>query len=766
MKIRTQLVVAFLLLAVLPLSGIVLYSYVSSLRAVRMASQQQATLVAEQIDERMSVVASDLRRSVERVGTLPVETFADLASLRPDADRRSAAAKQLLEVVGPAASVVDAIEFVPVAPVTRGTAAAAPDPQEAPEPPDAPEVVEFEPVVVDVEEILVEAERGLPTGEEIRRMAEAAAREQIRVEREIERQAKDEAEQAELRDEGATPVVAPTPPVPRPAPAPGVAAIPRSMPVPSTPGYEGWTPEKQKELDARIKQQTERMIGEIDRQRRIINDQIAQHQKEREVIGEQHSKQKKIVIKKEDLKDKQHEMQLVFGRDLEVPVMKKGEVIGKVRATVRSKDVVEQVLARADRRKGEIPFAIDKGSNLHAATPDEQRQLAAIGITPQEFSGAAKKIIGNWVVATKSDPETGLTFGVARPIRDSLEEVRRAAGRNFLYGLALIGVALLGIVPVANHMTRDVQLVTAGAERIARGDLDTAVPVRSGNEFGQLAVAFNRMASDLKDHQQRLVAQEKLRREQEVEQRVLEREFNRKSDELEQARRFQLSLLPKELPTVATVDISVFMQTATEVGGDYYDFHVNERGVLTAVVGDATGHGAAAGTMVTIVKSLFSAWGGKVDARIFLAEAAGAIRRMDLGRMAMGLVVATLDGDRLRVAAAGMPPLLVHRRVNGLVEEIALAGMPLGTLEFDYTEREITLGAGDAVLMMSDGFPELPNPDGEPLGYGRVEELFASVASRGSQEIIDALSRFAEEWSGTPTPADDVTFVVLKVREA
>ena len=49
------------------------------------------------------------------------------------------------------------------------------------------------------------------------------------------------------------------------------------------------------------------------------------------------------------------------------------------------------------------------------------------------------------------------------------------------------------------------------------------------------------------------------------------------------------------------------MRTATEVGGDYYDFRLTPDGALVAAVGDATGHGATAGTMVTVVKSLFSA---------------------------------------------------------------------------------------------------------------------------------------------------------------
>ena len=57
------------------------------------------------------------------------------------------------------------------------------------------------------------------------------------------------------------------------------------------------------------------------------------------------------------------------------------------------------------------------------------------------------------------------------------------------------------------------------------------------------------------------------------------------------------------------------MKPATEVGGDYYDFHVGEDGTLTVAVGDATGHGLKAGTMVTATKSLFNNLAARTEYR-------------------------------------------------------------------------------------------------------------------------------------------------------
>jgi sigma-B regulation protein RsbU (phosphoserine phosphatase) len=168
--------------------------------------------------------------------------------------------------------------------------------------------------------------------------------------------------------------------------------------------------------------------------------------------------------------------------------------------------------------------------------------------------------------------------------------------------------------------------------------------------------------------------------------------------------------------------------------------------------------------MVTVIKSLFIAGAGGCDLPEFLAAAASSIRRMELGRMAMALAVARLDGDRLEVSSAGMPPVLV-RRASGELEEIALQGLPLGGMaQPSYQRHEVALAADDIVLLMSDGLPELPNGEGEPFGYARLRRTVDECAGCSPQEIITRLAASADNWTGGRPPGDDVTFVVVKVR--
>ncbi len=116
MKLRSQLILAFLVLAVLPLAGIVGYSYVSSANAFRVAVQAESAEVATQISVGLRRTREDLRNYVGRLGTtLPFDDpqYADQDALR----------EVLLENLGDSANFVEVLEFVPAGgPGTDGTA--------------------------------------------------------------------------------------------------------------------------------------------------------------------------------------------------------------------------------------------------------------------------------------------------------------------------------------------------------------------------------------------------------------------------------------------------------------------------------------------------------------------------------------------------------------------------------------------------------------------------------------------------------------------
>ena len=287
----------------------------------------------------------------------------------------------------------------------------------------------------------------------------------------------------------------------------------------------------------------------------------------------------------------------------------------------------------------------------------------------------------------------------------------------------------------------------------------------AGDRFQRARVIRNeREAARRQEARLRTEAAELQARAAEAQAKALQAENDRKSQELEEARRLQLSMLPESVPWHPDVEIAAYMQTATEVGGDYYDFDIDDDGTLTLAIGDATGHGTGAGTMVTATKSLFHLLCREHDVVEMLRLSTRALKRMRLKKLYMALALARLEGRTLRVAGAGMPPALVHRAGTGDVEEIALDGMPLGgQIRFPYQQRAVTLEAGDVVVFMSDGLAETEGAEGL-FGYERVAETLRAADGRSPQRIVDHLVATADAWSNGSSHDDDMTFVVLRVK--
>jgi len=257
---------------------------------------------------------------------------------------------------------------------------------------------------------------------------------------------------------------------------------------------------------------------------------------------------------------------------------------------------------------------------------------------------------------------------------------------------------------------------------------------------------------------ERMIAEARLRQELAAENEV-------RAKELEGARQLQFSMLPQALPQLPHLEIAAYMKTATEVGGDYYDFHLSDDGVLTVAVGDATGHGLKAGTVVTATKSLFNHLAQESEIPAIFQQSSRALKRMNLRSLFMAMAIAKVKGYQLTLGSAGMPPTLIYRAARRLVEEISLRGVPLGSLtDYSYRERSLGLAPGDVVVLMSDGYPERFNSKNEMLDYGSAKSVLLEIAILPPQEIIEVFVKIADKWAEGRPQDDDMTFVVMKVK--
>jgi serine phosphatase RsbU (regulator of sigma subunit) len=281
--------------------------------------------------------------------------------------------------------------------------------------------------------------------------------------------------------------------------------------------------------------------------------------------------------------------------------------------------------------------------------------------------------------------------------------------------------------------------------------------------FAKINKELSAQLVQVKALSEKTILQERLAHEKDIEKRLLEADHARKSKELDEARQLQLSMLPANLPSYPGYEIAVHLSTATEVGGDYYDFHQSTDGTLTIVIGDATGHGVKAGTMVAITKGLFHQFTAMHDILSVFGKITSALKRMNLGQLYMGMTLLKLKENSFQVAAAGMPPVFIFRSAKNELEELRMKGMPLGSFDnFPYTQMAGKLEPGDSIIMMSDGFPEMFTVLKEQFGFERVRAKLQEVGHLSAARIIEELNTTTASWIGNQQQDDDITFVVIK----
>jgi serine phosphatase RsbU (regulator of sigma subunit)/ketosteroid isomerase-like protein len=251
-------------------------------------------------------------------------------------------------------------------------------------------------------------------------------------------------------------------------------------------------------------------------------------------------------------------------------------------------------------------------------------------------------------------------------------------------------------------------------------------------------------------------------RGQRLEHERIERE--RVEQELKVARSIQQASLPREVPELEGWQISPFYKPATEVGGDFYDFHVLSGGRLGLVVGDATGKGVPAALVMSTTCGML-----RLAAQSFsspgemLQRVNEALFPYIPSNMFVTCLYGVLDpkSGRFTYANAGHDlPYLWHG--GGECEELRARGMPLGLMPgMSYEQRETILHTGEAAFFYSDGLVEAHDPEGEMFGFPRLQALIAEHGKERSlgEFLLEKLYSFTgEAWE----QEDDITLLTLR----
>jgi sigma-B regulation protein RsbU (phosphoserine phosphatase) len=254
----------------------------------------------------------------------------------------------------------------------------------------------------------------------------------------------------------------------------------------------------------------------------------------------------------------------------------------------------------------------------------------------------------------------------------------------------------------------------------------------------------------------------------------IEVDHRRKTEELAYARQLQLSMLPKRDLSFDQIEIIGQMRTATEVGGDYYDFIEMANGRVCIAVGDATGHGMAAGLVVGMVKmgliNGLQQLNDHTSVKLLIEDLNRALKR-SLSQRGMGMCLgaAILDVSTLKaeVISNGMPAPYHYRAANHSLSPVVTQAPPLGFLrQVNVRPVEAQLQPGDALVWLSDGFEERLDRQGQVWGDEQVALRLERICVEESRAegIARRMIEACDSAAGGRVNDDDMTIVVAKVK--
>lgn len=318
-----------------------------------------------------------------------------------------------------------------------------------------------------------------------------------------------------------------------------------------------------------------------------------------------------------------------------------------------------------------------------------------------------------------------------------------------IFGMLFVLVYVLIKKLVVDNIDR----VNDSLAQITNGDLNVVVDVRSNSEFASLSDDINSTVVTLK--------------------RYIAEAAARIDKELEFARQIQHSALPSvfpPFPNKTEFEIFASMDTAKEVGGDFYDFYFVGEDKLAFLIADVSGKGIPAAmfmmTSKTLLKS-FAETGCEVN-EVFTSANAKLCENNDAAMFVTAWMgVLDIKTGLVEFANAGHnPPLIRHK--DGSFEYLkSRAGFVLAGMEgLKYRKNELQLGEGDEVFLYTDGVTEATNSENELYGEERLLNFMNTLHDLPAEAVCNAVKADVDAFVGEAPQFDDITMVYLKYNGA
>lgn len=343
-------------------------------------------------------------------------------------------------------------------------------------------------------------------------------------------------------------------------------------------------------------------------------------------------------------------------------------------------------------------------------------------------------------------------FNIIAIIPQFESNINRYASGLVLIALQIILFIIIYILVnllVSRLIVRNIDRTNESLAKITSGDLDETVRADSTMEFDRLSVGINSMVAALKQ--------------------LINEADARIASELSFAKAVQHSSLPSVFPAFPDrkdFDIYATMETAKEVGGDFYDFFLLENDRLMFMIADVSGKGIPAAMFMMKAKALIKTYsenGLSPDEILDHANDELCQNNSEEIFVTAWLGIIDLKSGHLKYANAGHNPPLI-RKNNGTFEylkdkpNLVLAGME-GT---KYRLHETDLDHGDGIFLYTDGITEAVNEKNDLFGETNLRQSLNDSEDKTTKGLCDTVRTTVRLFAGNAPQADDMTMVAFR----
>jgi sigma-B regulation protein RsbU (phosphoserine phosphatase) len=303
------------------------------------------------------------------------------------------------------------------------------------------------------------------------------------------------------------------------------------------------------------------------------------------------------------------------------------------------------------------------------------------------------------------------------------------------------------------RVTKPLIQLAGAADEVAGGQFDTALPeIKSRDEIHMLRDSFENMQHSLTDYINELKSTTAAKASIESELKI--------------AHDIQMSMVPKTYPAFPDrddIDIYGFVRPAKAVGGDLYDFYINDE-KLFFCIGDVSGKGVPASLVMAVARSLFrniSAY-TQNPSHIVMSLNEALSSNNDTG-MFVTIFLGVLDlatGHLSYTNAGHNNPLIM---INNEVSELACdSNIPIGVMSgWQFSSQDLQFNTGDSIFLFTDGLNEAEDINLSQFGMDRVQQIMKSTVNQ-PQTLIETMNSSVKMFVGDAEQSDDLTMLDIK----